>query len=145
MTILGRDLGELGIQEGKMVTYFTVYPKHCNYYEVDGKNMVHGGEILAEADRAAASFVRSLLKGTGLHGLTVGVDKCQFRRGPLCGEFLTLNSSLKSLGTKRMSVLVQISDENDGIVFEGVFHFCSFLDTDKGFKLREHGLGRKNG
>ena len=104
--------------------------------------MAHGGKVLMVADRTAAILVRELLRNTGLVGLTVGVTDCQFYRGPLCGEVITVVASVESFGTSRITTYIQMLDEKDKKVFDGYVSFCSFTISNINNKpeLKPHGL-----
>jgi acyl-CoA hydrolase len=115
---------------------FQVYPEHCNFYQQDGKLMMHGAELLKLGDRQSAIFCKEFLSETGLVPLTVGVDKCNFWSGPLMGDILEVKVELESLGKHRITVLCEIYNKG-AKCFNGKFSFCSF---DNNYKLTPHGL-----
>lgn len=125
----------------EIVSDWQIFPEDCNPIKVKGENMVHGGIVLTKADRLAAILCAKLLKDTSLIALTVGVDGCQFYRGPVCGEILELKARLIGLGTSRITIIVKIIDENSRLVFEGEYSFCSFKENPNGdYFLAPHGL-----
>jgi len=114
-----------------------VYPEHCNFYQKDGKLMMHGGELFKMVDRQAAIFCKELLKGTDLIPLTVGIDKCQYYYGPLMGETLEVKIKIDSLGKRRITLECQVFGD-EGLCFKGYIAFCSFNNN---YQLCPHNLG----
>lgn len=124
-----------------MKTYQQIYPEDCNPVMLHGKFMCHGPTLLKWADRTAALHCKDLLKNTGLFGLTVGVDKVQFHRGPICGEVMAIESKVHSYGDRRITFNIEIKDEQNKLVLNGLFAFCSFiLDREDNPSIRKHGL-----
>lgn len=120
---------------------FIVYPEDCNYHQIDGKLMVHGGTVLLKMDRVAAEHVRTLLYGTSCdYALTVGVDKVCFYFGAKLGDYVILESIIESVHIKRITVKVSVYVEEKGgkrkLAADGLFSFCSFKDG----KSFPHGL-----
>ena len=111
-----------------------IYPHECNPYPGNGtqEKMVHGGEVLKKADQTAAILVKKALENTGLYGLTVGVDKCQFYSGPSCGDLVDIHAEIVDLGKHRISVKIKMLGKNNKEVFVGMFHFCSFRREELG-------------
>lgn len=129
----------------EMTNIWQVFPEDCNPIKVKNQNMVHGGTVLTKADRLAAILCSKLLQETDLVPLTVGVDNCQFYRGPVCGEILELEASVSNLGTSRITCEVNIIDENRRLVFRGNFSFCSFRENPNGdFFLAAHNLKKES-
>lgn len=118
---------------------FQVYPEHCNFYQKDGKLMMHGAELLKLADRQAAIHCKEMLNGTGLVPLTVGVDQVKFYDGPLLGDILEVNLYEHKVGIKSIQIKVEICNEYGSIIFEGLFSFVSFNSE---YKPKPHGLPR---
>lgn len=113
-----------------------VYPEHCNFYQVDGKLMMHGAELLKAADRQSAILCKEILEGTGLVPLTVGVDKCQFYHGPILGDLLDVRVQVESYGKHRITIFCEIFSPK-GKCFDGYFAFCSF---NSDYKMTPHNL-----
>lgn len=123
----------------KHETSFVVFPEHCN-----PNQLLFGGKVLAEMDKAAAVTVRRLLYASPAgtrDAVTVAVDGVKFHKAGEPKDLVYLTGSVVELGRKSVTVQVDVERERVGLrelLAEGRFVFVAYDVAAK--KAVEHGI-----
>jgi acyl-CoA hydrolase len=115
---------------------FTVFPQDLNY-----KDTLFGGKVMAEMDIAGVKVVRRALYGTGSEGaVTASVDRIDFKKPAFLGDLINMVAEIKTLGKSSIQVKITASRESQQGFIEDVcaanFTFVSMKDK----KSYPHGL-----
>jgi len=88
----------------KYTTSFIVFPKHCNHL----REVIFGGQFMAEMDLAAAHCIRRLLfkANEGVEHAVTPKTHFDFQKPAYLGDLIELEAEVKSLGEK--SIVVQV-------------------------------------
>lgn len=115
---------------------FTVFPQDLNY-----SGSLFGGKLMQEMDIAASNCVRRILYGTGADGcVTASVDKIDFLNPAFLGDFVIIDSVIKSIGRSSFQVRVTVNSESTtgetDLICNANFTFVAIKDK----KSWPHGL-----
>lgn len=127
-------------------TSFVVYPQDTNALKMD---MVFGGKMMSEMDKAAAIVVKRLMVENkldkNLYAVTVGVNKLTFTKGAYLGNLVRITATYEDHGKTSITVKVKayVEDLNtgkNGQMASGLFTFC-VVRAGNGENIPvEHGL-----
>lgn len=108
-------------------TSFVVFPQDCNA----NPPMLFGGKLLSEMDRLAGITARRALYNSPLgatDAVTLSIKDMTFHHPARVKDLLTLSSKLTSVGTKTLTIKIQVHKEADPplLIADATFIFCSF-------------------
>lgn len=130
----------------KYETSFVVYPQDTNALKMD---MVFGGKMMSEMDKAAAIVVKHLMlqhkMDKSLYAVTVGVNKLSFTRGAYLGNLVRITADYENHGKTSVTIKVKayVEDLSTGDkkqMSSGLFTFCIVKSGPNGENIPiEHG------